>query len=63
MLTDDEMDFLNRLKLGTRLKLADRKEDKIRQKMRRLGYAYVIMGPRRWVLTDKGWKAVEGFSL
>ncbi|WP_164834488.1 hypothetical protein [Sinorhizobium meliloti] len=58
-LTDREKDFLSRVKVGARLRLADRDEDKVRQRMRRLGFAEVVMNPRRWVLTEAGRQALE----
>jgi hypothetical protein len=58
-LSPDERDFLARLRDGSRLKLADRKEDRVRQKLRKLGFAAVVMGPRRWVLTDAGRTALK----
>lgn len=58
-LTDREKDFLIRVKVGARLRLADRDEDKVRQRMRRLGFAEVVMNPRRWVLTEAGRQALK----
>ncbi|MDX0007849.1 hypothetical protein GOB40_14020 [Sinorhizobium meliloti] len=59
-LTEREKDFLSRVKVGARLRLADRDEDKVRQRMRRLGFAEVVMNPRRWVLTEAGRAALAG---
>ncbi len=53
-LTPDERDFLSRIRDSRRLRLADRQEDKIRQRMRRAGFAEVVMNPRRWVITEAG---------
>jgi hypothetical protein len=50
-----EEDFLLRLVRGEKLRLADREEDKARQKVRKLGLAEVVMKPRRWSVTAKGW--------
>ena len=58
-LTDRELDFLSRVHVGARLRLADREEDRIRQKMRRAGYAEVLMNPRRWVITPDGRQALD----
>ena len=57
-LTDDEMDFLLRLLSGKKLQIADRKQDKVRQRMRRSGFAEVVMNPRRWVITEAGKSAL-----
>lgn len=54
MLTDGEKDFLTRVKNGSRLGLADRIEDRLRQKLRRLGYVEVLKNPRRWSITEAG---------
>lgn len=59
-LTEREKDFLSRVMVGARLRLADREEDKVRQRMRRLGFAEVVMNPRRWVLTEAGRAALAG---
>ena len=58
-LTDRERDFLQSVWNGTRLRLADREEDKVRQKMRKAGLAEVVMSPRRWVITDAGRAALR----
>lgn len=54
-LTEREKQFLVRVKDGERLRLADREEDKARQRVRKLGLAEVVMNPRRWVVTRQGW--------
>jgi hypothetical protein len=59
MLTEAEYDFLRRVKIGRRLKSADRDEDKVRQRLRKAGYAEVVMNPRRWVITDAGIAAIK----
>lgn len=57
-LTDRERDFMQRVLNGGALRLADREEDKVRQKVRRAGFAVVKMQPRRhWEITESG-KAV-----
>lgn len=58
-LTSAERDFLERVRDGRRLPLADDVQDKARQKTRRLGLAEVVMNPRRWVITDAGRAALE----
>ena len=55
----DERDFLERVRDGRPLRLADRKEDRIRQRMRKYGLAEVVMNPRRWVITDAGRVALQ----
>jgi len=59
MLTERDLDFLSRVYAGVRLRLADREEDRIRQKVRNLGLAEVVMNPRRWVITDAGREALR----
>lgn len=59
-LSEAEQDFLERLRGGRAIGLADRAADKVRQRMRRLGYAKVVMNPRRWVLTDAGRAHLNG---
>jgi len=49
-----ERDFLQRLWFGQTLRLADREEDRVRQKMRKAGLAVVTKNPRRWELTEAG---------
>lgn len=58
-LTQAQREFLECLRDGGKLPLADRAEDRVRQKCRRLGYAAVVMNPRRWVITDAGREALE----
>lgn len=53
-LTDAHMDFLDRLKNGRRLPLADRVQDRVRQQLRQAGMIKCVMNPRRWVITDFG---------
>ena len=59
MLTPQEIDFLTRVRDGLRLALADRKEDRVRQRVRKAGLAEVVMNPRRWVITDAGRRALQ----
>lgn len=58
-LTPREHDFLIRVRDSRDLRIADRDEDKARQKMRRLGYAEVLPSPRRWVITEAGRLALQ----
>lgn len=58
-LTEAQRDFLQRVSNGTRLKLADRQEDRVRQFCRREGLAAVVMNPRRWTITPAGRAALE----
>lgn len=53
-LTDVEREFLSRIEAGTHPGLADRKNDRARQNMRRLGFAKCVMNPRRWIITEAG---------
>ena len=53
-LTEQEREFLTAVLTGARLRHADRKEDRVRQKMRRRGYAKFEMESRRWVLKAEG---------
>ena len=46
--------FLRKVNQGEKLGLACRKQDKIRQKLRRMGYAEYIGKPKQWVLADAG---------
>lgn len=57
-----EFEFLDRIQKGQRPRLADREEDKARQRVRRLGLAEVVMNPRRWVLTKSGSELFDGPS-
>lgn len=59
-LTDKEREFLTRLAMGVPLALADRPEDRARQRCRRAGFAEVLMRPRRWVITEAGRQALQG---
>jgi hypothetical protein len=54
----DELDFLQRVRDGRRLRLADRYQDRVRQRMRRAGLVEVLMEPRRWSITDLGRRAL-----
>ena len=58
-LTTREWDFLVRLRGGLKLRPADRQDDRARQKMRKAGYAEVVMSPRRWLITEAGRRALE----
>ena len=58
-MSNDELEFLRRVRDGLHPGLADRKNDRIRQKLRRAGYAEVAMNPRRWVITEKGKAALD----
>lgn len=58
-LTEAQRDFLLRVLHGRPLKLADRAEDRVRQSVRRAGLAMVAPGPRRWVITEAGRRALE----
>lgn len=46
--------FLRRVCAGQKLRLADREEDRARQKCRRLGLVEVVMNPRRWIARPLG---------
>ena len=58
-LTDRENDFLVRVRDQRPLRIADRYEDRVRQRMRKAGYVECVMGPRRWVITASGISALE----
>lgn len=58
-LTTEQRDFLERVRDGKRIKLADRQEDRVRQSCRRSELAEVVMNPRRWVITDAGRQALK----
>lgn len=60
--TEREIDFLDRVATGARLRLADREEDRIRQKLREAGLAKVVMNPRRWVITEAGRQAMKEYG-
>lgn len=62
VISDEQLDFLERVAAGRRLPLADRKQDRVRQKCRRDGLAEVLMNPRRWVITDLGADALSMYS-
>lgn len=53
-LSAGDRDFLCRVKIGARLRIADRIEDKIRQKMRRAGFAVFNRGTGKWGITNAG---------
>lgn len=58
-LTEHQRDFLERVRDGRKLRLADRDEDRARQRCRQSGLAEVVMNPRRWILTDAGRAALS----
>lgn len=43
-----DIDFLRRVCEGRPLGCADRAEDRVRQRVRRMGLTYVAKTPRRW---------------
>ena len=47
-LTNDEKLFLKCVCDGLRLPPADRKQDRARQSLRRMGLVHVVQNPRRW---------------
>lgn len=47
-LSEAEAEFLESVAGRRRLRLADRREDRARQKCRRLGLVHVVKNPRRW---------------
>lgn len=51
-LTPAHIDFLERVQNGRKLKLADRKEDRVRQACRKAGLVEVLPEPRRWFITS-----------
>jgi len=61
-LTLTELEFLQRVAEGKQLRVADRFEDRARQRMRRAGFAEVVMNPRRWTITDAGREALKATS-
>jgi hypothetical protein len=61
-LTDDQIDFLTRVRDGRRLKFADRAEDRVRQSCRRTGLAQVEKVPRRWTITEAGRLALQALG-
>jgi hypothetical protein len=52
----EDRDFLERLACGSELRLADRKEDRARQRCRKKGYA--AYKNARWRITAKGQRAL-----
>ena len=58
-ITERELDFLRRIQAGRHFRIADREEDRARQKVRKAGIAEVVMNPRRWVLTPAGIAALQ----
>lgn len=58
-LTVEERDFLERVRDGRVLKLADRPQDRVRQACRRRGLAEVLTKPRRWAITPAGLSALS----
>lgn len=56
-LTWDERDVLNRLVRGDDLGLATRHADRVRQRLRRLGYIAYCGSPRRWQISEAGLRA------
>jgi len=57
-LTSAEQDFMHRIAFNRPLPMADRKQDRVRQRLRKRGLVQCVMNPRRWVLTDEGAKAL-----
>ena len=53
-LTKAEFEFLNCLHRGASLPFADRPQDRVRQKVRKLGLAEYSGKPKRWQITDIG---------
>lgn len=53
-LDPEERDFLERVRYGKQLGLADRRQDRVRQRCRKWNLVQVEMKPRRWVITDLG---------
>lgn len=49
-----EREFLECVRDGRPLGLADRAQDRVRQRCRNSGLAKVVKNPRRWVLTEAG---------
>lgn len=58
-LTTDDKDFLERVRDGRRLKLADRAEDRVRRRCSKAGLVRVDMNPRRWTITALGLTALS----
>ena len=59
-LTEAQRDFLERVRDGQQLRLADRAEDRVRQSMRQAGFVVCLRNPRRWAITDSGRAALQG---
>ncbi len=57
-----EIDFLHDVCDGRKPGLADRREDRARQRCRRKGLVKVVKNPRRWVATPLGF-AVAAAAL
>jgi hypothetical protein len=55
-LTEEHMEVLRRLRDGRVLPLADRKQDRVRQSLRRAHLIKCVMNPRRWIATEYGLK-------
>lgn len=53
-LSEAETNFLSRVCDGMRLGIADREQDKVRQRVRRLGLVHIVKNPRRWVALPLG---------
>lgn len=58
-LTHLEREFLMTLRRGEKVRGSERPEDRARQRMRKLGFAKVVMNPRRWVITQDGIQALS----
>lgn len=53
-LTAEQGEFQECVRYGRSLKLADRKDDPVRQFCRRNDLASVLVNPRQWVITTRG---------
>lgn len=53
-LTDEHVELIRRIRDGRVLPLADRRQDRIRQKCRKAGLIQCVSSPRRWVVTQMG---------
>lgn len=53
-LTGEQGEFLECVRDGGSLKLAERKDDPVRQFCQRKGVTSVLVNPRRWVITTRG---------
>ena len=58
-LSKKEAEFLRRVDKRYRLALADREEDRARQRCRRLGLVHVEKNPRRWELLWLGRQVLD----